>query len=644
MLFAPEERLGWAFTDRAQLRQPFDEAAPADDGLQHVTAYEIAVRAKLPARLVAAWKAAAAGAVVAFSWLLRLMRTRGHVVPATAGKLVVACAVLAGLLWCLMWLGHWWLVRRFWGWRRRRHLEFVIEQTAAWSQRRSDFEEVEGRRLAAVPQWGSVPVAPGVQRIDVIGGSLWGWEALLTVFGASALTARGPLLVLDLSSQMIARELVAGTAALGRGVDVQLLPLDLAESDLLVGLGPAEVAEVFVESLHGGDAFSDRLVRAVDSRLLTAVCDVLAPGGLSMERIAAGARALLGEPVTDEALTASERRILADEVFSGMYLSGSAESLRRIEAMAYPIGALGRHREPRPPADVRCVAASTLWRSAGEDFLGDLVIAWAARQVAAVPSSVATLVVAGADDIAVRHIERLSDLCERRGVRLVLMFRHLRNNSAQVLGSGPVVFMRLGNSEEAAHAADFIGREHRFELSQVTYSVGGDETHSATASAGASEGSGRITGRERGVDRSGLPGAATHHWSSSDSRSWNVERNWGQSLSTAASVSWSTTASSSRTLEYTVEPRALQQLPDYAMIVVDHSPIGVQVQAVEINPVIPLLLAADSWPSAKMSAASGAALDPGHGGHALLVADGHGPRGALSAPGAADVGRRWRRR
>ncbi|MFK0193690.1 hypothetical protein [Kitasatospora sp. NPDC090308] len=614
-LFTPGERLGWTFTDLSRLRRPFPDPEPAPPD-RSGTAPDIPEGVQLPP-----WKRTfdillqTAGATVLgtaaglplSAW--HTLRTGGPLEPAALFGGATVVGVAAGALWCLLLAAHRALLRAFRAWRRRVHRQRLRTARDAWQHRRDAHELAERERLSTVEEWRPAKVPESWRRIDVVGGNLWGWEAFLTVFGCSTLAGRGPATVLDLSGELVVRELARGAAESGLTVDVQLLPAELAGSDLLTGLAVPALVEVFVESLHGGGAEAGRAERATDTRLLTAVCEVLAVGGLSMARIAAGLRVLLGEPAGpadpagSDALSAAERAFLADELFSADYRAGAADGLRRIEALAHALGPLGTRRTPRAPAALRCVALSTEWHSGSADFLADLVVAWAARRVAGGPAESATLIVAGADGLAARHLERLTDLCERRGVRLVVMFRHLREVSAGLLGAGPVAFMRLGNHEEAARAADFIGREHRIELSQLTETLGGSETHSTTVTDGGSDGGGLTTSRSRS---GGPPGSAS--WSRSDTHAWNVSRTWGSTLGQADGTSWSTTRTGQRVHEHTVEPGVLQRLPDYAMVLAGHGAGRRWVGAVEVNPGIALLRAARTAALARTGPA--AALDP----------------------------------
>src|SRR5207244_2082090 len=88
-----------------------------------------------------------------------------------------------------------------------------------------------------------------------------------------------------------------------------------------------------------------------------------------------------------------------------------------------------------------------------------------------------TVVVAGADGLRARHLERVAALCDSLDFRLVLLFRHLRDAGSALLGGGrATIFMRLGNYEEAERASSFIGRGYRFELARIVTGQGQGDT------------------------------------------------------------------------------------------------------------------------------------------------------------------------
>ena len=88
------------------------------------------------------------------------------------------------------------------------------QQVRAWESRREAFD----RQL----QWYAVSLPDGIDRIDVAGGTLAGWSALLTMVAAPRLSAGGDVTVLDLTEGTVARDLLAvarrsGVAAAGLG-------------------------------------------------------------------------------------------------------------------------------------------------------------------------------------------------------------------------------------------------------------------------------------------------------------------------------------------------------------------------------------------------------------------------------------------
>ena len=165
------------------------------------------------------------------------------------------------------------------------------------------------------------------------------------------------------------------------------------------------------------------------------------------------------------------------------------------------------------------------------------------------------VVIAGADEISRAHLERLAAACERRGVPLTLLFRHLRDTGLSMLGGGAAAFMRLGHHGEAEQAAAYIGRQHRFVLSNVTASLGGSDTQTITETEGQTVTDtihiGGRAGWRRHVPRRG-PGNPDGEESRRRSRSRSVARNWSTARSWAESTNWSNAAASQRVYEYAV--------------------------------------------------------------------------------------------
>jgi hypothetical protein len=299
-------------------------------------------------------------------------------------------------------------------------------------------------------------------------------------------------------------------------------------------------------------------------------------------------------------LSPQERAHIAEELFTAEYLRQVHPDLVRIESYLHPIASLGSAGEPstgpgerppgpRDPAYLTCVALQPDARNVRDELLASLVVQWITYHVSNAAMRIPAVIIVGADDLARRHVERLSDACERRGVLLTLLFRHLREASADLVGGGAAGFMRLGNHQEAARAADFIGRQHRFVLSEVTVSLGGDETHTTEVSQSLGESDtikvSAATGWLNVLGGGGLAGLAG--LARATGSGGTSSRTWSTAYSRAAGTNWSNAESAKRVYEYAVEPTTLQHLPDYAMLLVSSRPGGGHWLApVECNPEI----------------------------------------------------------
>jgi hypothetical protein len=556
-LFSPGERLGWEFRDRVRQWRHFHEAEPrpvvADPGLRARLDRLIARR-----RSALTWAIPAAAAAGLAAWYLVTGLGPGDRRPAALTVAAVA-ALLAAL-----WLSLWRPLRLARLERRARHALGGLETTArarhdeastTWHARAREHTVAEWSRVNEIPEWGAVRGAIGTSRIDVFGGSLRSWEGLLTTFGASMVATAPPVRVLDLSEGMVAQELCQLTADGGLTVSAQVLPRQLASSDLLAGLDAGELTDVLVESIHGDRSHDHREARAMDTRILGAVCRALEPA-LSLARVHEALLAAMREPGRPERLSPEERDTIGTRLFSAEYVERGHERFRSLEAHLHPLRELGSRDVGQRPAGARlqCLAVGGDGQVFATDLFVDLAAQWAIRGLrgdAEPGAAPGTVIVAGADRLRRRHLERLADACERRGVRLLYLFRHLRDDAEHLLGGGgAAAFMRLGNHREAERAAHFIGRGHRFVLSQVTRGHGAKQTHTAGETEGESEG------------RHTEPGSLGLFPARSRTRSW------GDTRSYAEGANWHYAESAQRVYEYVVEPTALQNLPDYALLVV----------------------------------------------------------------------------
>src|SRR5580658_10475856 len=117
--------------------------------------------------------------------------------------------------------------------------------------------------------------------------------------------------------------------------------------------------------------------------------------------------------------------------------------------------------------------------------------------------------------------------------------------------------MRLGNHAEADQAAAYIGRQHKFVLSQRTATLGGNQTLTRTDTDGYGA-----------TDTSSRSWREFHLGPGSRSRGTSTSRNWSTAQSRADGTSWSDATSTQRVYEYAVEPAVLQNLPENALLLV----------------------------------------------------------------------------
>jgi hypothetical protein len=106
----------------------------------------------------------------------------------------------------------------------------------AWQRRRA----VLGRQ----PGWFAVCLPAGIDRVDVAGGTLAGWSALLASIAAPRLSAGGEVTVLDLTEAAVAAELTRLARRAGLAPLVWVLPDDLPRLDLGTGLTAQALADV----------------------------------------------------------------------------------------------------------------------------------------------------------------------------------------------------------------------------------------------------------------------------------------------------------------------------------------------------------------------------------------------------------------
>ena len=498
----------------------------------------------------------------------------------------------------------------------------LAARTAEHTGRRRDWQ-LRRAEAARRPGWHPAVVPVAVDRIDVAGGTLRGWTALLTMLAAPRLAAGGEVTVLDLTEGAVAADLLALAANWGIRPLVYVLPDDLPRLDLGLRLPADSLADVLALTAAAADPgrAGSTADPARDAAMLAGLLDVLGPGPAMADLLLAlRALAQLGGPRP----RASEPRLSADQLAALSTWSGRAAEQLVVDrawtlaARLRALGPLGSAARPRPPSPLRIAATGRRGTSVGNQVLGAYLataLTEVLRQAPAAPPWQQTVCLLGADRLPGDVLDRLCDAAEAARAGLVLGYRSIPPAVRERLGRGhaAVAFMRLGNAEEARAAAEQIGTAHRFVLSQLTDTIGSSLTDtigdsytstvgtadSVSDSVSASLTAGQSRGRGRSRPSGFAPfgdgtGSASRDQSTSvavsDSRAItegiNTSTSWGWSTSRAIGANSSLAGSLQRSRELLVEQHELQHLPQTAVLLCQDGPSGREVVLADANPAI----------------------------------------------------------
>ncbi|WP_280478893.1 hypothetical protein [Nocardia asiatica] len=573
-LSVPQERWGWEFTAPAPAQpSPLRERAPRwvdQPPPAHV------LRDQRRARV--APKVFGAGCVLSV-WAAGLAAAWGIAL----WPLVMPAGALVSAGWCAQAVLRASASRRVYlTWREGELAEYQRAQ-AQWCAQVNEHERREQLRVSASQLWHPVGTSRPARRVDVFGGTADGWSSLLGTLGMSLLAEDAQLLVLDFTEQHVAADL----AGLARTSEHAVSFIDPAGGGvgLLDGLSPRQIGETVAEAvstLRIADARSAQ-ASALDAELITLVAQALS-APVTFARLAAGVRVLRSvyEAEHENWLSAAEvlqLNRLVDSV-------GPGESVREeLRFLGAVLGLLsdsdaefGGNALGWPRSGLAVVETSGS-SARGKDLLDRIVFHRVLHTVRVGQHAAdrAVLVVAGADHLGLAAVEALARHTHRAGVRLIVMLEHLRGEFTQLLGGGDSasILMRLGNAAEASAAADFVGRGHRFVLSQLTDQIGRSFTEGASDTAGDS-----VTST---TSDSFSGGSASTSGSLSRASTWSRTTSWSGSDSTSHGRTYA------RAYEYTVEPTTFQALPATAFILVETGAHDRRVVAGDCNPGIALL-------------------------------------------------------
>jgi hypothetical protein len=445
------------------------------------------------------------------------------------------------------------------------------------AQRYREWQETKERHDRQLT-WYAVAVPDEIDRIDVAGGTLPGWSALVTLIGATRLYSGGHLTVLDLSEGAIAKDLIELARRGGDDPLVWVLPVDLPKLDLGATLKPEAFADVLAHVVSVSEEHRTTRDLSFDNAILERVLEVLGENA-TINQVTAALRALaqVGDPRDDlrfGLITATQLERIGTLFGRGVSDRVVIERAWALESQLRKLETLGTEAVRLPPARLRVVSMDRQAGVFGNRVLGTYVATALTHILRQSPAAdrpwYHTIIVAGADKLRGDVLDRLMDACETSRTGLVLTYRSLTPTVRERLGRGhaAVAFMRLGNAEDARVASEHVGTEHRLELAQLTETV--------------SESPPRLDGGYTSTI--------------SQVEEGQQERGEGRDLAEdiTESTEWGRTADKigetervlQRSREFLVEPHQLQQLPTTSVIVTDATAEGRRVRLADANPAI----------------------------------------------------------
>lgn len=476
------------------------------------------------------------------------------------------------------------------------------ENWQAWRRSVESWNTGERARIDKADLWYPVTAESSVSRIDVFGGTSDGWAALVTTLGASLLAAERFVLLLDLSEHDVSSELVNMTHARGMPADVLDLPSEQGYAQMLAGLSSEGVAEILAEAVNTSRESGSVELRALDAALIQSVTDRL-EGDLTIRRIGAGLQVLRRtyDPNGTDAAVLSDRELLSLSAY--VDAAGQDDQTQRelqflINSMELLVGNEAMTWSQRSPGSlwgrgalfIRTSHENSRRKDLADRVLVQIVLRHLREAGARTADSAGTLIIVGCDHIGLKSLESLAQMARRAGTKTMLIMEHLRGDLVQLLGGSDSVsiIMRLGNAQEAAAAAEHIGRGHKFVMNQISRQLSDASTEGESKTWGATGTVVQSSSLGGGSSHSG-GGMGSHH------RNWTSSTSVSRSDTWSRTVNWSTTntvsdgATVSRVYEFAVEPTQIQSMPMTAFIFVGASAGQRHVVAGDCNPGISLL-------------------------------------------------------
>ncbi|WP_339156511.1 hypothetical protein [Actinomadura luteofluorescens] len=471
---------------------------------------------------------------------------------------------------------------------RRKADEAYAKERAEWERRQSAYESQR--------EWYPVAVPPGVDRVDVVGGTLSGWSAAVTTMGAARLAVGARLTVIDLSEGAVAHDLLRLASNRGDDPLVWVLPADLPRLDATRGLNPEALADVLSLVVSAGEEEGGTRDLSFDNSILERLIEVLGPD-TTIPRITAALRVLaqVGDPRDD-----LRKGLLTEEQHERIATLFGRDATDRIvvrrawalEAQLRKLEKLATEPVRLPPSRLHVVSMDRRAGVLTNRILGTYVTTALTHRIRESPPGGRwdhTLFLCGAEKLRGDVLDRLIDACEATGTGLVLMYRSIPGHVRERLGRrghAAVGFMRLGNPEDARVAAEHIGAGQPLLVAEITdsaaetlFDVAG-ETYASTVAYARPRGDGL-------TDPVWTPLPAPAADDSVLVEGISSATAWGRTVARPR-------PDKQRFRELLIEPLQLQELPPTAMVFTHSGATGRRTLLVDANPGIITLPTAHS--------------------------------------------------
>jgi hypothetical protein len=418
---------------------------------------------------------------------------------------------------------------------------------------------------APAPAWKSCRPTYPYSSAAVFGGTLTGWDAFTVTFGASTLASGAALTVINLSERQVTGALCKLAKEWGCGVREDMVAPGETTVDLAAYVQADGLVDFILDVLYPeGDSDSVRELRE-DRTLLRTVAELLKTR-ITARRLRSGLRVILRESERDNdhlhlsleertALAArygDERRQRTDVIERAARLD---DELREFVALEDPASLLPE--SAGAAGGLRIIEVARTKTHYDLDFSRRILVQATLRRLRNGPtqrSQAEAILILGADAMRSASLDAIADLAQSTGVRVTLVFAHLRDDVVDALGAagGAVAFMRLTDPREAAVAADYIGKDEKMVIGQRTRSR--SENYAQQA--------GTMTNQASGQNQSLGPGFGASIGS-------NVTLTAGTQNSETRGETITMSVTDQRVIEELIRPTVIQGLPETGLLLVN---------------------------------------------------------------------------